>query len=66
MSLSPGLHEALLDDGLKGVPERHPELRSIVGKLDPEPEPARLAVFVSKVMEQALRLKTGPVSRCQG
>ena len=43
MSLSPGIYEALLDEGLKGVLARHPELRSIFGKLDPEEEPARLA-----------------------
>jgi len=35
MKPNPGIYEALLDHGLKGVLERHPELRSILGKLDP-------------------------------
>ena len=65
MSLNPGIYEALLDDGLKGVLERHPELRSIFGKLDPEEEPARLAAFVSKVLEQALRLEADSATRFQ-
>ena len=65
MSLSPGIYEALLDDGLKGVLERHPELRSIFGKLDPEEEPARLAAFVGKVLEQALRLEADSATRFQ-
>ncbi len=63
MSLSPGIYEALLDEGLKGALARHPELRSIFGKLDPEEEPARLAAFVSKVLEQALRLEADSARR---
>lgn len=65
MSLSPGIYEALLDEGLKGVLERHPELRSVFGKLDSEEEPARLAAFVSKVLEQALRLEADSATRFQ-
>lgn len=65
MSLSPGIYEALLDEGLKGVLARHPELRSIFGKLDPEEEPARLAAFVSKVLEQALRFEADSATRFQ-
>lgn len=65
MSLSPGIYEALLDEGLKGALARHPELRSIFGKLDPEEEPARLAAFVSKVLEQALRLEADSATRFQ-
>ncbi|MSU70993.1 MAG: DUF3427 domain-containing protein [Opitutus sp.] len=65
MSLSPGIYEALLDEGLKGVLARHPELRSVFGKLDPEEEPARLATFVGKVLEQALRLEADSATRFQ-
>lgn len=39
MNLSPGIYESLLDDGFKWVLERHPELRSVFGKLDPEFKP---------------------------
>jgi len=35
MKLNPGIYEELLDHGLQGVIERHPELRSTFGKLDP-------------------------------
>lgn len=63
MSLQPGIYEALLHEKLDAVLKRHPELRSVFGKLDPEEEPARLASFVSKVLEQALRLETNSASR---
>jgi len=52
MELSEGIYDALLDDGLQGVLSRHPELRSVFGKLDPEEEPRRLAAFVGKVLLQ--------------
>lgn len=54
----PGIYEALLDQGMKAILERHPELRSVLGKLDPEEEPARLAAFVGKVLEHALQLES--------
>jgi len=63
MNLSPGIYEALLDARLQSVLSQHPELRSILGKLDPEEEPARLAVFVSKVLEQALKQETDSATR---
>lgn len=63
MNLSQGIYEALLDEGLKSVLDRHPELRSVFGKLDPEEEPARLAAFVSKILEQALKQETDSPTR---
>lgn len=63
MSPNPGIYEALLDSRLKGILEHHPELRSIFGKLDPEEEPARLASFVSKVLERALRMEADSATR---
>lgn len=63
MELSEGIYDALLDDGLKGVLLRHPELRSVFGKLDPEEEPTRLAAFVGKVLENALRVETDSETR---
>ncbi|MEN9574527.1 MAG: hypothetical protein RL514_2382 [Verrucomicrobiota bacterium] len=63
MSLSPGIYEALLDEGLKQTLERNPELRSVFGKLDPEEEPARYAAFLARLLEKALRLEDGPETR---
>lgn len=63
MSLSPGIYEALWDEGLKQILERHPALRSVFGKLDPEEEPARYAAFLAKVLEKALRLEDDPEKR---
>jgi hypothetical protein len=63
MPLPHGVYEALLDENLRGVLQEHPELRSIFGKLDPEEEPSRYAMFVAKVFEHALRLETDPLVR---
>jgi superfamily II DNA or RNA helicase len=65
MSLAPGIYEALLDEDLDGILRRHPELRSVFGKIDPEEEPPRYAAFVSKVLEQALRQEADPGLRLQ-
>ena len=35
-SLPQGIYEALLDEELNSILQRHPELRSVFGKLDPE------------------------------
>jgi len=50
-----GIYEALLDEYLRDTLARHPELRTVFGKIDPEEQPARYAAFVAKVLEQALR-----------
>lgn len=63
MHLNPGIYEALLDEGLKAVLDRHPELRTVFGKLDPEEEPARLAAFVGKVLAKALKQETDSATR---
>jgi superfamily II DNA or RNA helicase len=63
MSLPHGVYEALLDRSLNTILEKHPELRSVFGKLDAEEQPARLAAFVTKVLEQALRGKTDTATR---
>jgi HKD family nuclease len=51
----PGIYEELFHRRLEEILSRHPELRSVFGKLDPEEEPSRYAAFVSRVLEQALR-----------
>jgi hypothetical protein len=43
-----GIYEALLDGDLKSLLERHPELRSVFGKIAPEEEPSRYASFLTR------------------
>ncbi len=62
-SLPQGIYEALLDEELSSILQRHPELRSVFGKLDPEEEPARYAAFLARLLEKALRLEDDPAAR---
>jgi superfamily II DNA or RNA helicase len=62
-SLRQGIYEALLDEELNSILQRHPELRSVFGKLDPEEEPARYSAFLSRLLEKALRLEDDPATR---
>jgi len=50
-----GIYDKLIDEELKEALARHPELRSIMGMIDPEEEPTRYAAFVGKIVAQALR-----------
>jgi HKD family nuclease len=61
--VAPGIYEALLDEYLRDTLARHPELRTVFGKIDPEEQPARYAAFVAKVLEQALREESDPEKR---
>lgn len=61
--LARGIYESLLDEELSAVLQRHPELRSVFGKLDPEEQPSRYAAFVSRLLEKALRLEADPATR---
>jgi superfamily II DNA or RNA helicase len=63
MLLHHGVYEALLDEDLQQAFNRHPELRSIFAKVDPEEEPVRYAAFVAKVVTEALRVDTDSKSR---
>jgi superfamily II DNA or RNA helicase/HKD family nuclease len=58
-----GIYEALLDEFLRDVLAKQPELRTVFGKIDPEEQPARYASFVAKVLEQALREEIDPEKR---
>ena len=58
-----GIYEALTDEFLRDTLARHPELRTVFGKIDPEEQPARYAAFVAKVLEQALREEADPEKR---
>jgi hypothetical protein len=58
-----GIYEALLDEGLRDSLARHPELRTVLAKIDPEEQPARYAAFVAKVVEKALLQETDQQER---
>ena len=61
--LPQGIYDALLDKGLSSVLQQNPELRSVLGKLDPEEAPARYAAFLARVIEKAIRLEDDPAER---
>jgi hypothetical protein len=50
-----GIYDALLDTSLQDLLSRSPELRFVLGKLDPEEQPAKYADFVAKLVYQVLR-----------
>lgn len=60
-----GIYEELSHRRLDEVLQRHPELRSVFGKLDPEEEPSRYTAFVARVLEQALREESEPAVRLE-
>jgi len=62
-NLPQGIYETLLDEDLSSILQRHPELRSVFGKLDPEEEPVRYAAFLARLLEKALRLEDDPEMR---
>lgn len=61
--LAPGIYELLTDEFLRETLARHPELRTVFGKLDLEEQPTRYAAFVARVLEQALREESDPEKR---
>ncbi len=61
-SLCPGIYDALLDHDLRSILKRHPELRSVFGKLDQE-APPRYSSFLGKAWEKPLRCKEDTVSQ---
>lgn len=60
---SPGIYDRLLDHSLQKILVRNPEIRAVLDKVDPEEQPARYAVFVAKLLEQALREESVPENR---
>jgi len=50
-----GIYDALLDNHLQAILDQYPELRTVLGKIDVEEQPARYADFVAKVVRQVLR-----------
>jgi len=60
---SPGIYDRLLDQHLKELLARYPELRPLFGKLETEEQPSRYAEFVSQVLKQALLEESDPERR---
>jgi len=60
---SPGIYDRLLDQDLKELLARYPELRPLFGKLETEEQPSRYAEFVSQVLKQALLEESDPERR---
>jgi hypothetical protein len=58
-----GVYEALLDRKFKEALDRHPELCSVLGKVDFEEQPSPYAVFLAAAIGQALRYEKDPASR---
>ncbi len=58
-----GLYDSLVDEGLRQTLAAHPELKAVLGKLDPEEQPSRYATFVGRVIEQALRQEMDAAAR---
>ena len=58
-----GIYDALIDKQMQDILRQYPELRSVLGKLDAEEQPARYADFVAKVLEQVLREESDPIMR---
>ena len=59
----PGIYEQVQNSRLADFLERHPELRSLTAKIDPEEEPARYSAFITKFIEAALRQKSSTAER---
>jgi superfamily II DNA or RNA helicase/HKD family nuclease len=54
--LPAGIYDRLIDRDTRELLEAHPELRSVLKKIDAEEVPARFAAFVADVVEKALQL----------
>ncbi|MEI7672247.1 MAG: DEAD/DEAH box helicase family protein, partial [Deltaproteobacteria bacterium] len=63
--LAHGIYEALIDEYLRDALALRPELRTVLGKIDSEEQPAKYASFVAKVLEQALREEYDPEKRLE-
>lgn len=56
--LAYGIYDALLDNHLQAILDQYPELRTVLGKIDAEEQPAKYADFVAKIVRQVLREET--------
>lgn len=63
--LAYGIYDVLLDSHLQSIMDQYPELRTVLGKIDAEEQPARYADLVAKVVRQVLREETDSDKRTQ-
>lgn len=61
--LAYGIYDVLLDSHLQSILDQYPELRTVLGKIDVEEQPARYADLVAKVVKQVLREETDSCKR---
>ena len=55
MALPEGIYDRLIDRETRAVLRAHPELRSIVKKIDAAESPNRFSAFVARLIEEALK-----------
>ncbi len=58
-----GIYDRLIDRDTRELLESHPELKSVLKKIDAEEVPARFAAFVADVVEKALQLHESTADR---
>jgi hypothetical protein len=58
-----GIYDTLLDQSLYEILAQNPEMRTVLGKIDIEEQPARYATFVARIIEQILLGETDPERR---
>src|SRR5689334_9021352 len=63
MPLAAGIYDQLIDEEVRALLDRNPEVRSVIGKLEADEEPERFAWFVSRLLEKALRQQTDSTAR---
>jgi len=59
----PGIYERVQTRRLEDFLKAHPEIRSLVAKIDPEEEPSKYAAFIAHFIEAALRQKSTTTDR---
>ncbi len=58
-----GIYDAVVDQELRDLLARYPELRTVFGKIEIEEQPNRYSTFVAGVIEQALKEEADPLAR---
>ena len=58
-----GIYDTLIDQSLYDILAQNPEVRTVLGKIDIEEQPARYATFVARIIEQILFGETDPERR---
>jgi superfamily II DNA or RNA helicase/HKD family nuclease len=62
-ALPAGIYDQLIDCDTQKLLESHPELKSLIKKVDADEVPSRFAAFVADAVEKALKLHESPEDR---